>query len=147
MVQCFRDSSLDRCVVAHIGRDGKAFAARNADGTIAIWPLRAGPPAKGRAADAASRPVAGLKPGEFPIRWGSDGHTLYTALPAPGRRALQLARIDLRTGGRTIWKDLVPADAVGATRIGSPMVSADGSAYAYTYGSHVSDLYLVEGLE
>jgi serine/threonine protein kinase/Tol biopolymer transport system component len=130
-----------------VSPDGKAFAARNADGTIAIWPLGAGPPAKGRATDAASRPVAGLDPDEFPIRWGSDGHTLYTALPAPGRRALQLAKIDLRTGGRTIWKDLVPADAVGATRIGSSTVSADGSTYAYTYGSHVSDLYLVEGLK
>jgi hypothetical protein len=46
-----------------------------------------------------------------------------------------------------VWKDLVPQDAVGATRIGSPMVSPDGSTYAYTYGSHTADLYLVEGLK
>ena len=42
---------------------------------------------------------------------------------------------------------LLPADAVGATRIGSPLVAADGSAYAYTYGSHISNLYLVRGLK
>jgi len=36
---------------------------------------------------------------------------------------------------------------VGATRIGISVVSPDGSAYAYTYGSHTADLYLVEGLK
>ena len=88
-----------------------------------------------------------LKDGEFPVRWSIDGNVLYTALPEEGRRAMQLARVDLATGKRTVWKNLVPADAVGATRIGNPMVSPDGSAYAYTYGSHVSDLYLVDGLK
>ena len=105
--------------------------------SIALWPIAGGDP----------RPVRGLLPGEFPVRWSIDGNVLYTALPEEGRRAMQLARVDLATGKRTVWKNLVPADAVGATRIGNPMVSPDGSAYAYTYGSHVSDLYLVEGLK
>ena len=130
-----------------VAPDGKRFAARNPDGTISVWPLDLPSGSRGDAPEARPRPIAGLQPGEFPVRWGSDGHTLYTALPAPGRRALQLSKIDVRTGGRTVWKDLVPADAVGATRIGSPMVSPDGSTYAYTYGSHISDLYLVEGLK
>jgi hypothetical protein len=36
---------------------------------------------------------------------------------------------------------------MGVTRIGNPMISPDGTVYAYTYGSHVSDLYLVNGLK
>ena len=63
------------------------------------------------------------------------------------RRKLQLSRLDLASGTRTVWKNLVPADAMGVTRIGNPMMSPDGSTYAYTYGSHVSDLYLVDGLK
>ena len=120
-----------------IAPDGTKLIARGPDGAIEEWPLGSGEPA----------PVRGLLPSEFPVRLGSDGRTLYTALPAAGRRELELARVDLATGRRTVWKDLVPQDAVGATRIWSPMVSPDGSAYAYTYGSHTSDLYWVEGLK
>jgi Tol biopolymer transport system component len=120
-----------------VSPDGRWVVARGPDGGIALWPLAGGAP----------RPVSGLLPTEFPLRWGADGTLLYTALPAEGRRKLQLARLDLASGKRTVWKDLVPADAMGVTRIGNPMVSPDGSAYAYTYGSHVSDLYLVDGLK
>jgi Tol biopolymer transport system component len=120
-----------------VSPDGRWVVARGPDNEIGLWPIGGGGP----------RPVSGLLPGEFPIRWSADGRILYTALPAEGRRVLQLARLEVATGKRAVWKDLVPADAVGATRIGNPMVSPDGSAYAYTYGSHVSDLYLVEGLK
>ena len=120
-----------------VSPDGTKLVARGPDGSIDVWPLGQGKPL----------PLRGLTDGDIPIRWGDDGRTLYVANPAPGRRELTLARLDLPTGRRTVWKDLVPQDAVGATRIGSPMVSADGSTYAYTYGSHTADLYLVEGLK
>jgi eukaryotic-like serine/threonine-protein kinase len=120
-----------------VSPDGSWVVARGPDGAIALWPLAGGDP----------RPVAGLLPTEFPVRWSADGKYLYTALPAEGRRKLQLSRLDLASGTRTVWKNLVPADAMGVTRIGNPMVSPDGSTYAYTYGSHVSDLYLVDGLK
>jgi Tol biopolymer transport system component len=120
-----------------VSPDGTKLVARGPDGSIDVWPLGSGQP----------EAVRGLVDGDIPIRWGDDGRTLYVAKPAPGRREVTLARLDLPTGHRTVWKDLVPQDAVGATRIGSPMVSPDGSTYAYTYGSHTADLYLVEGLK
>ena len=102
---------------------------------------------RGRLGTSDRQPVPGLAHGDIPVRWSADGRTLYTAVHAEDRRTLELAKVDLRTGMRSEWKNLVPADAVGATRIGSSMVSPDGSAYAYTYGSHISNLYLVEGLK
>jgi hypothetical protein len=89
--------------------------------------------------------VRGILDGDIPVRWGT---TARIALGTADRRGteLELTRLDLPTGRRTVWKNLVPQDAVGATRIGSPMVSPDGRTYAYTYGSHTADLYLVEGL-
>ena len=119
-----------------VSPDGKLLAARGPDGKISLWPLGSG----------INRPIASLLEGEFPVRWSADGRVLYCALPAPGRRSLELSKIDVQAGKRTVWKKLVPADAVGATRIGNPLVAADGGTYAYTYGSHVSNLYLVKGL-
>ncbi|HEY6221372.1 MAG TPA: protein kinase family protein, partial [Candidatus Eisenbacteria bacterium] len=120
-----------------VSPDGKLLAARGSDGKISLYPIGPGAP----------RPVAGLVEGEFPIRWSGDGHSLYAALPPPGRRTLQISKIDLRTGRRTVWKTLARPDAADVTRIGNPLVAADGSAYAYTYGSHSSNLYLVNGLK
>ncbi|HTK69087.1 MAG TPA: protein kinase [Candidatus Eisenbacteria bacterium] len=119
-----------------VSPDGTKLIVRGTDGSIQVWPLGPGEP----------QPVRGLEDGDVPIRWADDGRTLYVSHAATGRREMILARVDLPTGRRTVWKDLVPQDAVGATRIGSPMVSPDGRAYAYTYGSHTADLYLVEGL-
>jgi eukaryotic-like serine/threonine-protein kinase len=119
-----------------ISPDGKLLAGRGPDGRISLWPLGPG----------VNRPVPGLLEGEFPIRWSADGRSIFAALPAPGRRSVELSKIDLESGKRTPWKRLVPADAVGVTRVGSPLISADGGTYAYTYGSHNSNLYLVKGL-
>jgi len=120
-----------------VSPDGKEVAAKAQDGSVSLWQL----------GSSEHHPILGLVHGDLPVRWSADGRTLYTALHAEDRRTLELAKIDLRAGTRSEWKNLVPADAVGATRIGNPMVSPDGSAYAYTYGSHISDLYLVEGLK
>jgi len=123
---------------AHVvSPDGKLLAAKGPDGRTSLYPL--GP--------RAPPTVTGLVEGEFPIRWSDDGHSLYAALPPPGRRSLQISKIDLRTGKRVVWEKLVRADAADVTRIGNPLVAADGSAYAYTYGSHSSNLYLVKGLK
>jgi len=120
-----------------VSPDGTELAARGADGSVSVWRLGTNE----------HHPLAGLVPGDLPVRWAADGRTLYTALHPEDRRTLELSKVDLKTGTRIGWKNLVPADAVGATRIGNAMVSPDGSAYAYTYGSHISDLYLVEGLK
>jgi Tol biopolymer transport system component len=119
-----------------VSPDGKLLAAQGPDGRISLYPLGPGAP----------HPVTGLLQGEFPIRWSEDGRSLYAALPPPGRRSLQISRIDLRTGKRASWRKLVRTDTADVTRIGNPLVAADGSTYAYTYGAHSSNLYLVRGL-
>jgi hypothetical protein len=46
----------------------------------------------------------------------------------------------------TPWRALQPDDLTGVPGLGPLAVSADGGAYAYTYGRYLEDLYLVEGL-
>ena len=58
--------------------------------------------------------IPGIEPGEDPIRWSADGSSLYVyngALPA------RVYRIDVKTGRRELWKELMPSDASGVIQI------------------------------
>jgi hypothetical protein len=86
-------------------------------------------------------PGAPLPADEDLVAWARDGY-LYTAventLPA------QLFRIDPRSGVRTPWRTLMPADPAGVTQIGPVLVARDGVSYVYSYGRVTSsDLFLV----
>jgi Tol biopolymer transport system component len=92
-----------------------------------------------------ARPIAGMEPGEEPITFSSDGHMLYVyqlgALPA------QVFQLDLNTGQRKLWKQLMPADPAGVERIGPIRMSPDAKTYVYGYHRTLADLYLAEGLK
>jgi dipeptidyl aminopeptidase/acylaminoacyl peptidase len=97
-------------------------------------------------------PIDGGEPEALPplarderiVRWGSDGRSILVwrlnEIPA------RVFRLDLESGERTLWRELTPPDPTGIYRIGRLNVSADGSAYAYTYYLHLIDLHVVEGL-
>jgi hypothetical protein len=65
--------------------------------------------------------------------------------PNPERKD-QIFLVDPKTGDRTLWKAIAPADPVGILVVDPPVVSSDGRAYAYHWHRAVSDLYLVDGL-
>ena len=54
--------------------------------------------------------------------------------------------MDVRTGQRTPWKKLAPADLAGVHDLFRVDMTPDGSYYVYSYQRDLSDLYLVEGL-
>lgn len=58
-----------------------------------------------------------------------------------------ITRVDLATGKRTPWKQIVPADAAGVDAIGGIAITPDEKSYVYSYGRTLSDLYVVEGLK
>jgi hypothetical protein len=90
-------------------------------------------------------PIEGLAEGEFPVQWSADGRFLfvYRIAEVPAR----VFRLDLLTGRRELWKELIPPDQAGTSDIGNLQITADGRAYAYYYGQVLSELYLVEGLK
>jgi hypothetical protein len=59
---------------------------------------------------------------------------------------MEITRVDIATGKRELWKEIVPADTAGVQSIPSVRFSADGKAYAYSVGRILSDLYVVDGL-
>lgn len=90
-------------------------------------------------------PIEGLAEDEVPVQWSADGRSLfvYRIADVPAR----IFRLDLSTGRRELWRELIPPDLAGTSDIGNVQITPDGRAYAYYYGQILSDLYLVEGLK
>ena len=89
--------------------------------------------------------IKGVNPGELPITWSSDGRSIY--IYQPGELPARVYRIDLQTGQRTLWKQLMPSDPAGVETIGPILMTPDASTCVFGYHRMLSDLYLVEGLK
>jgi Tol biopolymer transport system component len=116
--------------------DGRFVAATTsgAGGTWSLYPPDGGEP----------RPMRGIEPGDTPRRFTADGRSLFVL--APGKRPGRIVRLDLATGKRTPWLDLVPPDPAGVEGISVVDVTEDGRSYLYSYTRVLSDLYVVTGL-
>ena len=56
-------------------------------------------------------------------------------------------RVELETGRREVWKELMPLDPAGVERISNVVVAPEANAYAYAFARVLSDLFVVEGLK
>ena len=111
--------------VAGIGPDQKGY----------LYPVAGGEP----------RVVNGLNAGEQPITFSSDGRSLY--IYQPGELPARVDRLDVQTGQRTPWKQLMPSDPAGVENIGPILLTPDATNCVYGYHRMLADLYLVEGLK
>ncbi len=118
-----------------LSHDGKSVAAVASDGKSYIYPIGGG----------AARPIAGMAEGEVPIVWGSDDNTLFVY--RPGELPAKVYLLNLTTGQRKLWHELMPPDPAGVEYVGPILPTPDGKAYVYGYRRLLSDLYLVEGLK
>jgi Tol biopolymer transport system component/predicted Ser/Thr protein kinase len=116
--------SIDGTQIAGIGPDAQGY----------FYPVAGGDP----------KPIPGFERGEAPIVWTSDNKGLYVT--KPGERPAKITRIDVTTGQRSPWKELMPPDSAGVQHIGPIRVTPDGKTYVYGFQRRLSDLYLVEGL-
>jgi serine/threonine protein kinase/WD40 repeat protein len=115
--------------------DGTAVAAMGPDEKPYFFPIPAGDP----------RPIKGLLPGEVPVVWSADGRSLY--IYKGGELPAKVYRLEIATGTRTLWKQLMPPDPAGVEFVGPVLPTPDGKSYVYGYRRLLSDLYLVEGLQ
>ncbi|MFZ3211620.1 MAG: protein kinase, partial [Terriglobales bacterium] len=118
-----------------ISPDGQSVAAIGPDQNGQLYPIHGGGP----------RPINGLKASEVPITWSQDGRSLYTY--HPGELPARVYRIEVSTGQRTVWKELMPIDPAGIETIGPILLSPDGKTCVYGFHRMLADLYLVEGLK
>jgi Tol biopolymer transport system component len=111
--------------IAGIGPDRKGY----------LYPVAGGDP----------RVIPGLNPGEQPITFSSDGRSLY--IYQPGELPASVNRLDIETGQRTLWRQLLPSDPAGVETIGPILMTPDAQTCIFGYHRMLADLYLVEGLK
>ena len=79
------------------------------------------------------------------MSWEPRGKAIYLYnyhdMPA------QIERLDLATGKRSPFKQLLPSDPAGIDHLAPILMSRDGKKFVYGYGRFLSDIYLVEGLK
>ena len=96
------------------------------------------------------RPVAALRPDDLPLQWSHQGRYVYTVASTPGIRSapFDIARVEIATGGRTLWKTLTPTDPVGVEDMRETVViTPDAQSYCYSYLRRLGDLFVVQGLK
>jgi Tol biopolymer transport system component/predicted Ser/Thr protein kinase len=118
-----------------ISPKGDFAASVGPDHKIYLYPITGGEPV----------PVSGAEPDEQPTGWSEDGRFLY--LFRFGEIPAKVVELELSTGKRKLWKELVPADAAGIDTIRAITITPDAKAYVYGYIRTLSDLYVVEGLK
>ncbi len=117
--------SPDALQIAAIGPDKKGY----------MYPTAGGDP----------QLIPGLNPGEQPVMFSADGHGLY--IYQPGELPARVYRLDVQTGQRTLWKELMPYDPAGVENIGPILMTPDAKTCVFGYHRMLADLYLVEGLK
>ncbi len=115
--------------------DGRQVAAVGPDEKGYFFPVGSGE----------AKPIPGLQTGEAPVGWTTDGRALYVY--RGGELPAKVYRLEIASGSRTLWKQLMPPDPAGVEYVGPILPAPDGTAYAYGYRRLLSDLYLVEGLK
>jgi len=118
-----------------VSPDGKVFAAIGPDRRHYLYPLEGSEPTA----------LAGLSGLDLPIRWSADGRSLYVY--RRGDLPAKVYQVDVATGRKQLWRELMPADAAGVTDIVVVCPTPDGRSYVYSYSRILSNLYVVEGLK
>src|SRR5260370_12386142 len=89
--------------------------------------------------------ISGLNQGEQPNTWSLEGLSVY--IYHPGELPARVYRLDIKTGQRTLWKELMPSDPAGVENIGPIYMTPDAKTCVFGYHRMLADLYLVEGLK
>jgi len=120
--------------------DGRTLATVDRYGEYYLYPV-----------DGSSdpRPLPGYVDGDLLLQWSAEGRFLFVR--EAGNLALRIHRLDVSTGTREFWKELVPPDPTVIIDIGSDpgqvRITPDGKSYAYTYWTFEGELYVAQGLK
>lgn len=119
-------------------RDGNSVLGRFGDRWM-LFPTQEGD----------GRPVPSLTPGDVPVQWSHAGRYIYTVENTGGTRssAVDVFRVEVATGDRTLWKTLRPSDPGGVEDMRETVViSPDAQSYCYSYLRRLGGLFVVDGL-
>jgi eukaryotic-like serine/threonine-protein kinase len=117
-----------------VSPDGKWVVTTGTDRRIALYPIEPGEP----------RVVPGMEPDDIPLRWTTDGGSIFVYRPSAP--PLRIEKVDVKTGRRTLWKEIRPPDPSGVEQVGPAQITPDETSYVYSYRRALDELYLATGL-
>jgi tRNA A-37 threonylcarbamoyl transferase component Bud32 len=102
----------------------------------------------------APRPLPQLGENDLPIAWSATGGLYVRRLERVERldgyvstgAPVKIDHLDLASGARTKWRELVPGEPAGSAHIDDVSITPDGRYYAYASGTFSSVLFVAEGL-
>jgi Tol biopolymer transport system component len=118
-----------------VSPDGKFIVAGGENQKKSFYPVEGGEPHN----------ITGLDEGDRMIRWSADGRSLYVY--RYGEVPAKIYRLDLSTGRKELFKEVVPSDPAGIVRPPSLFLTPDGKWCLYELTRFLSDLYVVEELK
>jgi Tol biopolymer transport system component len=121
----------DRCV----SPDGKLASVLGPDQRLYLYPVEGGEPT----------PIPGLAADDIPSGWFGDGRSLLVR--RRGEVPAKIFVLDVHSGRKELWKELMPPDPAGISTVGSVWATPDRKWYAYSYIRSLADLYVLEGLK
>jgi hypothetical protein len=127
-------SAMNTRLLSPVSPDGRFVAAAMANGKIAVLSLDAG----------AARALPGSGPNDLPVQWSADGRRLF--LLDPSGLPARVYAVEVASGRRELWRELVPVDRVGVSGVETVALTPDSTAYSYSYRQYRSVLYLLKGL-
>jgi len=117
--------------------DGTSIAVLGPDGKWGIWPIDG---------SGGMRPIPGLDSSHRVTGWSSDGKSVYVA-SGRSEQTAKVNKVDTATGKMEPWRTFGAGVGAGVTETGPPILSSEGSAYAYVYVQILSNAYVVTGLK
>jgi Tol biopolymer transport system component len=120
---------------AGVSPDGKVTVVTGPDQRYYLYAVGGGEPTA----------IPGLVAGDIPCSWSADGSALLVR--RRGEVPARVMLLDIRTGKKELWKELMPPDPAGVTTVSPVNVTPDWKSYAYSYQRSLADLYVVEGLK
>ena len=118
--------------------DGRNLAVLGPDGKWGVWPIDG----------SGIRPIPDLDSSFYLTGWTPDGTSLYALSNKSSDRIAKVYRVNPATGKMEFWKAFGnEMPKTGIKGVGLPLLSQDGSAYAYVYSQALSVGYVVKGLK
>jgi WD40 repeat protein len=117
-----------------VSPDGKLVAVEGPDRRIYLYPIAGGEPT----------PIPGLVAGDTVSGFRRDGRSIFVR--RRGEVPLRVMTLDLATGRKELWKEIMPADPAGVSTIAPLFVTPDEKSYVYSYTRTLGDLFVVDGV-
>ena len=113
--------------------DGKWLVVAETGGARKLFPMDGGPLRE-----------FGLRGDDAIAGWLADSRAILVAARTP---PVNVSRLDLATGQRTLVTTLAPGEMDGVITIGGGAFAPDGDHYVFGYPRLLSELFVVDGLK